>query len=183
MIPILRLSEPFFYFIVICIAGLACVAALFGMRRENGRRPGSWATLLFSIAVIALIFYLSYHDLLVLPSDLRLNAALGLGLTIYFAAILRRLPGDRIDGWASWYFGVMIGFGLTLYLIAAFRPVYLPVFAPVASFPVLGLVAITALPLFFLTFDERNGVPSRLVLSVFATLALLGLYAIPTLTR
>lgn len=183
MIPILRLSEPFFYFIVICIAGLACVAALFGMRRENGRSPGAWVTLLFSIAVIALIFYLSYHDLLVLPSDLRLNAALGLGLTIYFAAILRRLPGDRIDGWASWYFGIMIGFGLTLYLIAAFRPVYLPVFAPVASFPVLGLVAITALPLFFLTFDERNGVPSRLVLSVFATLALLGLYAIPTLTR
>lgn len=181
MIPILSLSETFFYFIVICIAGAVCVATLLELRRGSGRGAEAALTLILSAALIALILFLAYRDRLALPSDLRLNVALGLGLIGYFAAMVRRLTGDRLDSWAGWYLGIMIGFGLTLYLIAVFRPVYLAAFTFAASVPVLGLVTVTAPPLFFLTFEKRNGTLSRLILSGFATLALLGLYAIPAL--
>lgn len=184
MIPILRFSEPFFYFLSACVAAVVCVTSLYGMRLKSGRTVYSAVSFIGSAAVIAGVLVLFYRDWMVLPSSLWGSAAYGVGLCLLFADLIQWRIADKMDGWLAWFFGLIVAMGLTLYLTAVFEPGYLSFFRPLASTPALTLVLILGSALFYAAFgDEKRerggGKIVRLTLALFFALALTGLYALP----
>ena len=79
MIPILRFSEPFFYFLSACVAAVVCVTSLYGMRLKSGRTVYSAVSFIGSAAVIAGVLVLFYRDWMVVEEAHGLCDDVGLG--------------------------------------------------------------------------------------------------------
>lgn len=181
MIPILQFSEAFFFFLAVCIAALICIATLYGMKSKAGRTLEAVFALIVSLLTMGTIFFLSYRDQLAFPRNPWGEIALCVGLTILFADLFRRKAAKKHSQPTAWASGLLIGVGLTLYLIAVFSPAELGIFTILGSFPCLTVVFVLGFSIFYSLIEGRDGNLARGLIAFFCASALCALYALPRL--
>lgn len=181
MIPILQFSEPFFFFLAVYIAALICIVTLYGMKSKAGRTLDAALTLIVSLLVMGAIFFLSYRDQLAFPRNPWGKIALCAGLTLIFADLFRRRAAKKHSQTTAWASGLLVGFGLTLYLIAVFSPAELGFLLFLGSFPCLIAIFILGFAIFYSLIEGQDGILARALTAFFCASALCALYALPRL--
>lgn len=196
--PVLQFAEPFFFFLVVCLASLCCIVTLFEMRTREGRTKIAVVRLIVCLLILGVIFVLSSRKRLAFPTDAVFFYGLVAAFTFGIALLVKPFTTGKLDGWAGWLFALIVGYAGAMYLMATFWQEHLDLFRPAASLTVLGVVfVLTGAIVVAVTgvkkqmsdggnlertekASERSpGFSSRLVLGLFVALAVTSCWALP----